>query len=163
LIRLFTGYHCWLLFDSGVPAGIARLTQHNEAKLRSGSTVRILINGQMKSFQVEIVPDELKSERDRKIYGNNILLSNQLGNTNAPSSFWKGSNATHLAQRAFGPWKMKLGLVATLCSAGLAVAAAYTAAQTNCGKGLQCMSLAARVMAGVSVISAIVAWAKDIF
>jgi hypothetical protein len=163
LIRLFTGYHCWLLFDAGVPTGSARLTKYNEAKLRSGSTVKILVNGQMKLFQVEIVPDELESEWDRKTYGNNILLSNQLGNTNIPSSFWKGSNAAHLAQRAFGTWKMKLGLVATFCSAGLAVAAAYTGAQTNCGKGLECMSLATRVMAGVSVLSAIVAWAKDIF
>jgi len=115
----------------------------------------------MKLFRVEIVSGELASERDRQLYGNNILLSDQLGNTGITSSFWKGSNTAHFIQKAFGTPKAKLAIVATLCSISLAAGAAYNAAQTNCNQGLVCVTMPTRIMVGLSILSALVAWAKD--
>jgi hypothetical protein len=158
---LFTGDECWVRFTTGIAAETAKLQPNNKAGLKDGQKIGILFNGRIRIFKVEIGSYQSEVESERLAGARIVLLSNQVGNADFESVYWKGSGAKFFARRILGTSKAKWSLTTTTLTIIGACGAAVNSAQTATCSGLHCVTPLSRILLGVAALAAIVGWMKE--
>jgi hypothetical protein len=165
---LMTGDQCWVRFAAGIDKAAAQLQSTNKAGLKAGEKIGILMNDRVRLFKIEIKdyrPADGVQLTPQQIEDlpKTIVLSDQIGNVEFVSTYWKGSGWRFIVRQVFGTSKAKWSLVTTALTIIGACGAAVNSAQSATCSGIHCVTPLSQFLLGVAAIAALVGWGKENF